>query len=779
MHKILSGADKPTLPNLPTLTHLPLLSSHALTPTYSNSQNSPKLLSPFSSAKPRRLSLHAVFRTQLKQSKTAEILPPEEELKGEIEDPILKELSAWKEHSRGQNKEGRRLSKMSSFPVNDLHGSMDFAGSMIRSPRNFGNFDALSPIRALKNSGELNTENSPFANEVINRMQEPLVSIPESKQLPFMNNIKKPAKALYRKSSRINSDSSENSSFDKELVRLNLKQEYSEQDSNEHTIKSLEDLVSPKNAKRHLDSAQILTSQETSTTRKVPLARLIRRKSCCCRECGRLSEFERKHQNLAGLCPREELNRLKDAIEKKNLKQRPQKEASFHLDDSPKEEKEAPLMTESPLGSKCLAIPSSAFGELESPINSRMISKTEADHDSCPKGSPPEKKDSPSLTRRFVPVGSSSKKRLNTNKSSKESGVRSPPKTFVVKHGKESSQSSPHLKASLQIPSIKFGEKSGQASPSLLKVETTPSRNIDSRRLSSFFAYSIEENMGFEAPKISPVKNLYTVRNREESRDSRNSKDSKDESVTKFQSQKNNTLSRFVMRKSSEADALKTHKVADSLRLATLGDFEKSQIGFLSPKVRTAMRKYSIQGIYTGSTPTINTINSTPKLPSIQSSPTSKIPEALLIPKKQSSSKPKINIIITKDSEKVRVNTPKDSPKGIIAGSLEVHAGGTPRKSSISTLDTLSMPTLNNKHRKSWFGSVNVQLYTEKDQDIKTEADDRNFEESEWRGFKEKRKGESSRKKKTSSKKKRSASLEKVLKAYQQLQGRNNLQSKK
>jgi len=777
MHKILSGADKPTLPNIPTLTHLPLLSSHALTPTYSNSQNSPKLLSPFSSAKPRRLSLHAVFRTQLKQSKTTELLPPEEELKGEIEDPILKELSAWKEHSRGQNKEGRRLSKMSSFPVNDLHGSMDFAGSMIRSPRNFGNFDALSPIRALKNSAELNTENSPFAIEVINKIQEPLVSIPESKQFPFMNNIKKPAKALYRKSSRINSDSSENSSFNKDLVRLNLKQEYSEQDSNDHTIKSLEDLVSPKNAKRHLDSAQILTSQETSTTRKVPLARLIRRKSCCCSECGHLSELEKKHQNLAGLCPREELNRLKDAIEKKNLKQRPQKEASFHLDDSPKEEKEellAPLITESPLGSKCLAIPSSAFGELESPMNSRMISKTEADH-----GSPPEKKDSPSLTRKFVPIVNSKKSLKKT--SNGDSSVRSPPKTFVVKHGKEPSQSSssPNIKASLQIPTIRFGEKSGMASPSLLKVETTPSRNMDSRRLSSFFAYSIEENMGLEAPKISPVKNLYTVRNREESRDSRNSKDSKDESVTKFQSQKNNTLSRFVMRKSSEPDALKTHKVTDSLRLATLGDFEKSQTGFLSPKVRTAMRKYSIQGIYTGSTPTINTINSTPKLPSIQSSPTSKIPETLLVPKKQSSSKPKINIIITKDSDKIRVNTPKDSPKGIVVGSLEVHAGGTPRKSSISTLDTLSMPTLNNKHRKSWFGSANVQLFTEKDQDIRTEADERNFEESEWRGYKEKRKGEGSRKKKTSSKKKRSASLEKVLKAYQQLQGKNNVQSKK
>jgi len=791
MHKILSGAEKPTLPNLPTLSHLPLLPSHALTPTYSNSQNSPKLLSPFSSAKPRRLSLHAVFRFQLKQSKTAEVLPPEEELKGDIEDPILKEVSLWKEHSRVNNKEGRRLSKTSSFPVNDLHGSLDFAGSLIRSPRNFGNFEGLSPIRGSKHTEELTSENSPFAAEGLLKIQDHLVPIPENDKKPFQNNIKKPAKALYRKSSRINSDSSANSSFDRELVRLNLKQDYSEEESDASAIKSLEDLVSPKNGKRnHLDSAQILTSQETSTTRKVPLARLIRRKSCCCNECGNLSELEKKHQNLAGMCPREELNRFKDAILKKNLKERP-KEASFHLDDSPKEEKEefmVPPMTESPLGSKCLAIPSGAFGELESPLhsrmNSRMVSKTEADQEKVAHKKSP---DSPGLARKFIPKsttsGSNSKKSIsskNNSKASVEPVVRSP-KTFVVKHVKEpSSQSSPSIKASLQIPSIKFGEKSGQASPSLLKIETTPSRHMDSRRLSSFFAYSIEENMAMHSeqqPRMTTIKNLYTVRNnREESRDSRNSKDSKEEAAAKFQQNlKNSTLSRFVNRKSSEADAFKTNKAADSLRLATLGDFEKSQTGFISPKVRTAMRKYSIQGIYTGS---ITSINSTPKLPSIQSSPTSKVPDNLLVPKKQSSSsKPKINIIITKDTDKIRV-TPKDSPKGIIAGSLEVHTGGTPRKSSTSTLDTLSMPTIynNNKQRKSWFGTMNMQLFTEKDQEtVKTEVDDRNYEESEWRADKEKRRGEHMRKKKTSSKKKRSSSLEKVLKAYQQVQGKKKL----
>jgi len=730
-----------------------------------------------------------VFRCQLKQSKTAEVLPPEEELKGDIEDPILKEVSLWKEHSRVNNKEGRRLSKTSSFPVNDLHGSLDFAGSLIRSPRNFGNFEGLSPIRGSKHTEELTSENSPFAAEGLLKIQDRLVPIPENDKVPFPNNIKKPAKVLYRKSSRRNSDSSANSSFDRELVRLNLKQEYSEDGSDASAIKSLEVLVSPKNAKRnHLDSAQILTSQETSTTRKVPLARLIRRKSCCCNECGNLSELEKKHQNLAGMCPRDELNSFKDAILKKNLKERP-KEASFHLDDSPKEDKEdlmVPPMTESPLASKCLAIPSGAFGELESPLNSRMnsrmVSKTEADQEKFVQKKSP---DSPGLARRFVQKSTTSatnsKKSIsskNNSKASVEPVVRSP-KTFVVKHVKEpSSQSSPSIKASLQIPSIKFGEKSGQASPSLLKVETTPSRNMDSRRLSSFFAYSIEENMAMhsEQPRITTIKNVYTVRNnREESRDSRNSKDSKDEGGAKFQQNlKNSTLSRFVNRKSSEPDALKANKVVDSLRLATLGDFDKSQTGFISPKVRTAMRKYSIQGIYTGS---ITSLNSTPKLPSIQSSPTSKLPENLLVAKKQSSSKPKINIIITKDTEKIRV-TPKDSPKGIIAGSLEVHAGGTPRKSSTSTLDTLSMPTINssNKQRKSWFGTMNVQLFTEKDQDtLKTEVYDRNYEEGEWRAHKEKRRGENSRKKKASSKKKRSSSLEKVLKAYQQVQGKKKV----
>ena len=48
---------------------------------------------------------------------------------------------------------------------------------------------------------------------------------------------------------------------------------------------------------------------ESSVTQQIPLSQTLRRKSCCCSDCGYLSTKEKKHQDITAFSKREEMNR--------------------------------------------------------------------------------------------------------------------------------------------------------------------------------------------------------------------------------------------------------------------------------------------------------------------------------------------------------------------------------------------------------------------------------------------------------------------------------------
>jgi len=619
----------------------------------------------------------------------------------------------------------------------------------------------------------IETETQRKGNEILN-------IIPEKGIRKHMNNI-------HNRDSDSNTDSNLNS-FEKDFIGMNSDSGSDDDSHVSGSIRSLGKRNSKRKIKDNADSGRILSTQKGSTSRQVPLGSMIRRKSCFCSDCGNLSSLEKKHQNLANPCPREILNKVNEALLKENLKQMSIK--SFGSKKSLREEKEIIVIEHFDCNNtedKTQNTPQdNEHHDFADSFHSRV--KTEGDIEAIQKIQNKQKGSvSPSLFKKLKNSPMVSKK--NEDKTKTGEGIRSP-KNFVLKNLKEtvnpenSKKKNPGFLSPIFSP--KSTEKSINISTSTMKLDSPP--KTASQRL-SFLTASMEENNTNNANplKVFPIHQKF--KNMEDSRDSKDSKEEK----SKLQI-KQNTMSSFfkrkvsedvpkrkisdfglLKRKSSDFDATKLQK-NDSLPSKNYwGDQEKNPE--LSMKARSTKKKKSIQGIYRNNT----SGNFSPKLPSLQTSPSpmNKMLDALISPKK-TSPRPIINIISVNDTESKLGKSPKSGQFETQVGSIEFKDYGELSPITKPSITTLDMSTT--KYRKSFFGTTSPKINTAKEKPIRTEMDfGENEEGTTWISTKKRLEEESTSKKRSGKvkKTKRSLSLEKILKAYQLVQGKVIIQGRK
>ena len=779
MNKGQASFDKLSFLTPSNSSHIP---SIVFSTNYSSHPNSPKLLSPFSNAQPRRLSMYPNFRPHYKQSKTEVITSqdPCNKPENEEQNPI------WSDNTgKSPRVDGRRLSKTSSLPVTKILNAphMQQMPSFIRPDGSSLTLTPLSPIKGPVNFEEmLLMDNNILEPETRIKGNDNLSMIPE-KGKPFINSIKKHIEGLRSRGSSSNTESSLNS-FEKDFVGISSDSGSDDESNASNSPRSFNGKNSRRRLKEQADTGRILSSHKTTASQRVPLTSMIRRKSCYCSDCGNLSTFEKKHQNLANPCPREILNRINEALLKESLKQKSMKSLSSRksLGDDKEEiienhENVTEEKTEaSPKETTCIE-----NHEIESSFRSRI--RTEGDTQALAKINDKQKGSfSPSIFKKLKNSPTSSKKEEIESK--KGESARSP-KNFVLKSLKDTVNPENAKKKGFLSPifSPKSTEKSINISTSTLKIDS-PNKTT-SQRL-SFLTSSLEDNT-FSPLKVFPVGQR--LKNMEDSRDS---KDSKEEKANKNVHLKQNTLSNFfkrkvsedvpkskisdfgfVKRKSSDFDSSKLQKTESNPSKSYWGDQDKLQA--LPKKLRSTAKKKSIQGIYRNTSG-----NFSPKLPSLQNSPVSKMLDGLISPKK-TSPRPIINIISVNDTESKLGKSPISGSYDTPVGSIDFKEGerSPVRKPSITTLDLLAINTT--KHRKSFFGITSPKVYTAKDKPIKTETDCVEREEGTWTSTKKKLEESTTKKRsgKVRNKSKRSLSLEKTLKAYQLLQGKGTVQGKK
>ena len=88
-----------------------------------------------------------------------------------------------------------------------------------------------------------------------------------------------------------------------------------------NTLKNLDGVVEKNGKKKKPMKKEYIIEKEIDAITKVALSNVIRRKSCCCSDCGGMSKFERQHGNVAVFSNREQYNAQK-ILEHKLLEQK-------------------------------------------------------------------------------------------------------------------------------------------------------------------------------------------------------------------------------------------------------------------------------------------------------------------------------------------------------------------------------------------------------------------------------------------------------------------------